>query len=71
MFITDWPMSLKQRLPGSDESRGGKVERSGVKDVVVHLKITWFLMVSLTKTMFALFYAQLSTVSPLSVRKAK
>ena len=37
MFITDWPMSLKQRLPGSDESRRGKVERSGVKDVVVHL----------------------------------
>ena len=40
MFITDWPMSLKQRLPGSDESRRGKVERSGVKDVVVHLKRT-------------------------------
>ena len=38
MFITDWPMSLKQRLPGSDESRRGKVERSGVKEVVVHLK---------------------------------
>ena len=37
MFITDWPMSLKQRLPGSDESRGGKVERSGVKDVVARL----------------------------------
>ena len=37
MFITDWPMSLKQRLPGSDESRRGKVERSGVKDVVVRL----------------------------------